>query len=181
MRITHRRKKDSPKKIYFFNEGITAPQVMVLDAAGANLGIKITAEAMRMARAESLDLVEINPKTTPPVAKIMNFGQFRYQQEKDARLAKAHQHVVETKGIRLSLRIGQHDLDIRKNQAMKFLNDGDKVRVELIMRGRELQQAPMAFEIVKIFINQINTVVPIRSEQNAERQANKVTAIIAKS
>lgn len=181
MRITHRRKKEVPKKIYFFNEGITAPQVMVLDATGANLGVKPTAEAVRFARGQGLDLVEINPKTTPPVAKIMNFGQFRYQQEKEARLVKAHQHVVDTKGVRLSLRIGKHDLEIRLNQALTFLNNGDKVRVELIMRGRELQQVPMAFEIVKKFISEVSAALPIRSEQNAERQANKITAIIAKT
>lgn len=181
MRITHRRKKESPKKIFFFNEGIKAPQVLVLDSSGGNVGVKATGEAIRLARAEGLDLVEINPKTDPPVARIMNFGQFRYQQEKEARRSKAHQHVVEIKGIRLSLRIGKHDIDVRKNQTLKFLNDGNKVKIEIILRGRELQQVPLAFESIKKFIAEINGVFPVRTEQPAEKQANKVTAIIAKA
>ena len=136
MRISHRRKKEEPKKIYFFNEGIAAPQVLVLDKAGANLGVMPTAKALSLAREEGMDLVEINPKSTPPVAKIIDFGQFRYQQEKEARISKAHQHVVEIKGVRLSLRIGDHDAEIRRNQALKFLDEGNKVKIEVILRGR---------------------------------------------
>ena len=181
MRITHRRKKEEPNKNYRFNEGITAPQVLVLGTEGENIGIKTTAEAIRLARETGLDLVEINPKTDPPVAKIMNFGQFRYHQEKEARQAKARQHVVDIKGVRLSLRIGAHDLEIRRTQTIKFLNGGDKVKIEIILRGRELQQTPLAFEGVKNFVGSIHAAVPIRWEQNTEKQANKVTAIIAKA
>lgn len=181
MRITHRRKKPQPKKIYFYNEGITAPEVLVLGADNANIGVKPTAEAVRLARAQGLDLVQINPKTAPPVAKIIDYGQFRYQQEKEARLAKAHQHVVEIKGVRLSLRIGKHDLEIRKNQTLKFLNDGNKVKIEIILRGREFQYLPRAFELIKNFIAEVQPLVPVRVEQPVEKSANKVTAIIAKS
>jgi translation initiation factor IF-3 len=123
MRISRRSKKEQPPKInYLYNEGIQAPRILVLNSDGSNIGIMTTAEAIRKARELELDLVEINPKTDPPVAKIMDFGQFRYQKEKEMRLKKAHQHVVEIKGIRLSLRIGKHDSEIRKNQAVKFLN-----------------------------------------------------------
>lgn len=181
MRISHKRKKEDPKKIYFFNEGITAPQVLLLGSDNNNLGVMNTAEAIRLAREQEMDLVEINPKIDPPVCKIMNFGQFRYQQEKEMRLRKAHQHVVDTKGVRLSLRIGQHDMDIRKDQTVGFLNDGDKVKVEIMLRGRENQQSAMAFEIVKKFINDVISLVPVRYEQNVERQGNKITAIIVKS
>jgi translation initiation factor IF-3 len=174
-------KKEEPKKAYRFNEGIQTPKVLVLDNAGANIGIMNTGEAIRLAREQELDLVEINPITDPPVAKIMNFGQFRYNQEKESRLRKAHQHVVEIKGVRLSLRIGRHDSEIRKIQAVKFLNNGDKVKVEIILRGRELQQVPMAFQMVKNFINEIDKIEKVRWEQQAEKQGNKVTAIIAKS
>jgi translation initiation factor IF-3 len=181
MRITHRRKKEEPKKNYRHNESITAPEVLVLDKGGANLGIMPIAKAIGLARENGLDLVEINPLTTPPVVKIIDFGQLRYQQEKEARLAKAHQHVVDIKGVRLSLRIGPHDLDIRRNQTLKFLDGGDKVKIEIILRGRELSQGPMAVELVKKFITSVNELVPIRTEQQVERNANKVTAIITKS
>lgn len=181
MRISHRRKKEEPKKQYAFNEGITSPQVMVLGKDGQNHGIMRTGDAMLLAQEQGLDLVEINPKTNPPVCKIIDFGQFRYNQEKEARLAKAHQHVVELKGVRLSLRIGTHDLEIRKNQTLKFLNDGNKAKIEVILRGRENQQAGMAIELVKKFVENVRSAVPVRWEQEVEKQGNKVTAIIAKS
>lgn len=181
MRITHRRKKEEPKKIYRSNEQITAPQILVLGADGKNIGLMPTLKAIALAREQAMDLVEINPKVDPPVGKIMDFSQFRYQLEKEMRIAKAHQHVVELKGVRLSLRIGENDLNIRKTQAIKFLNDGNKVRLELIMRGREQQQAPRAIEIVKKFIAEVGAVHPVRMEQNPERQGNKITAIIAKA
>lgn len=182
MRISRRSKKEQPQKInYRFNEGIETPRILVLDNTGQNLGIMSTAEAIRLAREQELDLVEINPKTNPPVAKIIDFGQFRYQKEKELRLKKAHQHVVEIKGVRLSLRIGKHDLEIRKTQALKFLNNGDKIKVEIMLRGREMQQSKTAFEIIKNFFAELNTVERIRWEQETEKQGNKVTAIMAKA
>lgn len=181
MRITHRRKKEEPKKQYLFNESITAPELLVLDKEGANMGVMKTGAALAVAREQELDLVEINPKTTPPVARIIDFGQFRYMQEKEARLQKAHQHVVETKGIRLSLRIGPHDLNIRHIQTLKFLNDGHKVKVEIILRGRENQYGPLAVEVMKKFLEKVSSEIAIRTEQNVERSGNKVTAIIVKT
>lgn len=182
MRISRRSKKEQPSKInYLYNEGIQAPRILVLDNEGGNLGVMSTAEGIRKAREHELDLVEINPKTDPPVARIMDFGQFRYQKEKEMRLKKAHQHVVDIKGIRLSLRIGKHDLEIRKNQAIKFLNNGDKVKIELMLRGREMQQATMGFEIIRNFVQDLNTIEKTRFEQEVEKQGNKITTIIAKS
>ncbi|MEK7624864.1 MAG: translation initiation factor IF-3 [Patescibacteria group bacterium] len=181
MRISHRGKKEEPKKTYAINEGITAPNLMVLAKDGSNLGVMVTGKALLLAREQGLDLVEINPITTPPVAKFIDFGQFRYNQEKEARLQKAHQHIVELKGVRISLRIGEHDLEIRKNQALKFLNDGNKAKIELLLRGREMQQFGRASEMIKKMVADINAIVPIRWEQDVEKQANKVTAIIAKS
>lgn len=181
MRITHRRKKEEPKKAYRHNEFITAPQILVLGADNQNLGVMPTFKAIATAREQGMDLVEINPKIDPPVGKIMDFSQFKYQLEKEARIAKAHQHVVELKGVRLSMRIGENDLNIRRIQAIKFLDDGNKVHIELIMRGREQQQVPRAMDIVKKFIADIGNVNPVRLEQQCERQGNKVTAIIAKA
>lgn len=180
MRISHKKHKPEPKKIFFHNEGISAPEVLVLDNAGENLGVMKTAEAVRIAREQELDLVLINPKTEPPVARLIDFGQFRYQQEKEERLKVAHAHVTEVKGVRLSLRIGAHDLEIRKNQSIKFLNDGDKVKIEIILRGREMQQKPMARTVVDNFIKDVNSTLPVRLDQEIEVQFNKVTAIIAK-
>ncbi len=181
MRITHRRKKEDPKKQYDYNESITAPEVLVLSKTGENVGVMKTGEAIILAREQGVDLVEINPKSNPPVAKLIDFGQFRYAQEKEARLQKAHQHVVDTKGVRLSVRIGQHDLDIRHTQTLKFLNDGHKVKIEIMLRGREMQYAHLAFDVVKNFIAKVHAEVPVRIEQAVEKSANKVTALIAKA
>ncbi len=181
MRISRYRKKEEPKKIYRFNEGITAPQVLVIDPVAGKTALLNTREAITMAREQGLDLVEINPKAEPPVAKMIDYGQFKYQLEKEARIAKAHQHVIDIKGIRLSLRIGPHDTEIRRNQTIKFLNSGDKVKIEIILRGRELQRVPQAIELIKRFISDVNQIVSVRTEQATEKSANKVTAIIAKN
>lgn len=181
MRISHKRKKEEPKKEYLFNENISFPQVFTLDSNGSSFGILNTADAIRKAREQELDLVVINPKAEPPIAKIMDFGQFRYSQEKEQRIRKAHQHVVDTKVVRMSLRIGKHDIDIRKSQTLKFLNEGDKVKIEIVLRGRENQQGGLAFDQVKNFLAEVNAEVATRFEQQAERQGNKITAIIVKN
>ncbi len=181
MRISHKRKKEEPKKTYLYNERIVAQTVFVLGQDGSALGVMKTNDAIRQAREEGLDLVEINPKAEPPVAKILNFGQFLYQQEKEARLRKAHQHVTKVKGVRLSLRICAHDTETRKTQAKEFLNNGDKVKVEIILKGREIQRWHMAMDIVRKFITDLNTEMPTRFDQNVERQGNVVSAIIAKT
>lgn len=181
MRISHKRKKEDPKKDYLFNESISFPQVFTLDSNGSSLGVMNTADAIRKAREQELDLVVINPKAEPPIAKIMDFGQFRYSQEKEQRIRKAHQHVVDTKVVRMSLRIGKHDIEIRKTQTLKFLNEGDKVKIEVVLRGRENQQGGLAFDQMKNFITEVNAEVATRFEQAAERQGNKITAIIVKN
>ena len=181
MRISHKRHKAEPGKLFLYNEGIVVPQVMVLDSTGANLGIMTTGEAIRAARAQEMDLVLINPKVEPPVAKIMDFGHFQNQQEKEARIRKAHQHVTKLKCVRLSLRIGAHDMEIRRKQAIDFLNGGDKAKIELMLRGRENQQAALGFEMVRKFIASINTEVATRFEQNTEKQGSVISAILIKT
>lgn len=153
---------------------------MVLGSDGANLGVMKPSEGISLAKEQELDLVLINPKSNPPVAKIMDFGQFKYQQEKEERLKQAHAHVTEVKGIRLSLRISPHDMEIRQNQTIQFLNDGDKVKAEIILKGREMQQKPMAAAVIEKFISNVNALLPVRKDQEVEFQFNKVTAIIAK-
>lgn len=182
MRISRRRKKpEEPKKVFFYNESITAPQVLVLGPEGENIGVLNTAEAIRQAREMEMDLVQINPKVDPPVVKIMDFGQYQYQQEKQARLRKAHQHVAKTKCIKISLRIGKHDLDIRHRQTIDFLEDGNKVKIMVVLRGRENQQNALAFDLLDNFIKAIAEKMLIKFDQEKERQGNMVTAIIYKS
>ncbi len=184
MRISrHRRRRfqqrvEEPK--YRANDRITVPEVRVIDDAGAHLGVMPTAEAIALAQERGLDLVEISPKDVPPICKFLNYGQFKYEQEKKDRLQKAHAKKVEVKGVRLSLRIGTHDMEIRKKQAMEFLEDGDKVQVELILRGREKAHAPLAEKVMYGFVELIKQDVPVRIEQPVSKQGGRMTLLVAK-
>lgn len=182
MRISRKKRPDKPLiPRYFVNERIQAETVRVLDLEGNNIGVMPTHEAIARARELELDLVEINPKADPPVAKIMGFSQFKYQKEKEVRKQKTNAHISELKGIRLSIRIGEHDMEIRQKQAEKFLARGDKVRTEVILRGRERGKAHLAFEVITAFFTKLNQSMPIKYEQPALRQGGKVTAIIIKA
>src|SRR3989339_979704 len=114
MRISRKKRPDKPLIPKFFvNDRIRAEEVRVLDSEGKNLGVMKTKDAIKEAQAQEKDLVEINPKADPPVARIMNFSQFKYQKEKEARKQKQNSHIAELKGIRLSMRISEHDMDVR--------------------------------------------------------------------
>lgn len=181
MRISRKKRPEKPLIVHFRkNLEIDVPQVMVLDEEGKPMGTMTTAQAVRMAEERGLDLVEINPKSEPPVTKLVSFSEFKYQKEKAARKQKAHSHTSDIKGIRLSVRIGEHDLATKKSQAEKFLDRGDKVKVELILRGRENGKQDLANEIIRDFVKQMGEVMPIRLEQDIQRQGHKMTAIIAK-
>ena len=181
MRISRRKKKPQPKKRFFYNERINALEILVLDEEGTSLGIMKTDDATKLAKEKDLDLILINPKSDPPVARFGDFGQFKYQKEKEERKKRANTHVTELKGVRLSMRIGPHDIEIRRKQTIKFLNNGDKVKVEIILRGRENKQVGLGFEVMDKFVKSIEELEVIRVEQPTEKQGNKITTIIAKS
>ncbi len=173
-----------PKKIdlapkYRINEFIRVPEVRLIDDAGQMQGVVPTADALKMAREKGMDLVEVAPLAQPPVAKILDFGKFQYQQEKLARKAKAAVKKVETKGIRLSLRIGDHDRDFRLNQAKGFIEEGNKVKVEIPLRGREHQHTNLAREIIKQFVTELHALVPVTTEQGLEKNMGRLSMIVA--
>ena len=181
MRISRKKRpKKSVVPHYNINERIVAPEVRLLGEDGKNLGVFSTKEAIRMAEENEMDLVEINPKSDPPVAQIQDFKHFRYQKEKETRKQKSNTHVGELKGIRLSMRIGKGDIDTRKKQAEKFLNRGNKVRVEIILRGAERYKTPIAYNVISSFYTLLSEDMAIKYEQEAKRQGNKITAIITK-
>src|SRR3989339_1201973 len=127
MRISRKKRPDKPlMQHHNINEQILAPEVRLLDTENNNLGVLKTNVALARARELEMDLVEINPKADPPVCKIIEFTHFKYQKEKEAKKQKAGAHESELKGVRLSFRIGEHDLIIRVEQAAKFLERGDK-------------------------------------------------------
>ncbi|MDP2656528.1 MAG: translation initiation factor IF-3 [bacterium] len=148
----HRHKPDTQTKKYRTNDQITAPQVRVIDDAGNHIGLLSLEDALAKAREFEFDLVEIEPTAKPPVCKIIDSGKFQYEQEKQKRKAKAKQKQTETKGVRLSLRIGTHDIEVRMQQAKRFLEGGNEVKVEMVLRGRERGHIDMAKDIIKSFI-----------------------------
>lgn len=179
MRISRKKRPDKPLILdYLRNEAITAPEVRLIDAEGNNLGVMSTRDAIQKAQELEMDLVEINPKANPPVAQIHQFSHFKYQKEKEARKQRNNSHVSDIKGIRLSIRIGEHDMNIRREQAKKFLERGDKVKAEIIMRGRENAKGELAYEVIREFFTGLDAMIPVRYEEEAKRAGNKVTAII---
>lgn len=183
MRIHRHRNRKPTLNIqkYRINERITSPEVRVVDDQGEALGVLPTEKAIAIAQAKELDLVEVSPKAEPPVCKILDYGQFKYQKEKEARKQRAQANEVEMKVIRLSVRIGQHDKEVRIKQALKFLERGDKVKIELPMRGREKAHKEVAEEVVNSAVVAIRLVYPLRVEQELKYLAGRFSTIIARA
>ena len=120
------------------NEEIRDREVRVIDSDGTQLGIMPIAEAMRLADEKNTDLVKIAPQAKPPVCKIMDYGKYRFEQAKREKEAKKNQRVIEIKEVRLSLNIDTHDFETKANQAIKFLKSGNRVKVSIRFRGREM-------------------------------------------
>ncbi|MGI6751377.1 MAG: translation initiation factor IF-3 [Anaerovoracaceae bacterium] len=119
------------------NEEIRDKEIRVIDSDGTQLGIMDLEEAMRLATDRKLDLVNIAPSANPPVCKIMDYGKYRYELQKKEKEARKKQKITQVKEIRLSTFIEEHDLKVKANNAIKFLKEGDKVKVSLRFRGRE--------------------------------------------
>ena len=151
---------------------------MVIDDTGTALGQMDTDKALALAQSKGLDLVEIAPMARPPVCKILDFNAFLYQQEKQLRKAKAHQKKVELKGIRLTFRMGEHDRQTRIGQTQKFLEDGNKVLLEMRLRGRENALADHGRKVIEEFITMLGPSVVV--EQKLGRMGNRFTCIIGK-
>lgn len=167
-----------PQEIFSINEKIRDPQLRVVDENSQMLGVLPTAQALQMAKERELDLVVVSPKANPPVAKFLVYTSFKYQKEKEARKQKAQQKASDMKGIRLSPRIGRHDLEIRLKQAEKFLERGDKVTITVMLKGRERQHADLGREIIETFIKDLQQIVKFKFEQEIKRQGSNFSAII---
>jgi translation initiation factor IF-3 len=119
------------------NEHIRVPRVRLVDEDGTQIGIKATDEAREYAYGKNLDLVEVAPNADPPVARVMDFGKWRYEQEQKAKLARKHQSQVHVKEIKLRPKIGRHDYETKRGHVVRFLNQRAKVKVTIMFRGRE--------------------------------------------
>jgi translation initiation factor IF-3 len=183
MRIHRHRRFQKPKfeiQEFHANHHITVPEVRVIDENGVPLGILPTAKAIAMAQERSMDLIEVSPKAEPPVCKFADYGHFKYQKEKEMRKQRAQSKEVEIKGIRLSMRIGSGDLQIRVEQAKKFFEQGDKVKVEMILRGRERAHGDVARAVFEDFVKQLGAFFPIKVEQPLKAMDGRMHMILAR-
>lgn len=183
MRIHYKRNRRPQQDLglqYRANDHIRVPSVRVIDDQGVDLGAMPTRKAIDLALERELDLVEVAPKAEPPVCRIMDFGQFKYQKEKEERAKKSHARKVEVKGIRLSVRIGEQDLQTRLDKAKEFFEDGQKIKIEIILRGREKAHGDLAEKRVNDFIAMLQPLYELYIEQPVKRQGGNVSAIIGR-
>jgi translation initiation factor IF-3 len=128
---------------------ITVPRVRFIDAEGENHGIVSIEEAMRSAEDSGLDLVEISPNADPPVCKVMDFGKYKYQAQKKANEARKKQKTIEIKEVKMRPNIDTHDYDVKMKAMRRFFEEGDKVKVTLRFRGRELAHQEIGMNLLK--------------------------------
>ena len=139
------------------NEMIRVREVRLIDDEGTQLGIVPTPEALRMAKDKDLDLVEVSPNANPPVCKILDYGKYRFEQEKKLRDSKKNQKVLKLKEIRMQPKIGSGDLDTKAKHIQEFLNEGDKVKVTIRFRGRELAHTDLGFDVLNEVLKRLTS------------------------
>jgi len=179
MRRRFRRKPKQTSKVPQMraNERIFADPIILIDHNQDHIGEIPLTEARTIAENAGLDLVEVSPKARPPVCKIIDYGKFQYAQAKQYRQAKAQQKVVTTKGVRIGLRTDTHDLDFKKRQAEKFLSKGNKVKIEIVLRGREKAHQGLARENMQKFLDTIES--QYRTEEPIKKFPGGFNTIIA--
>ena len=156
------------------NERIRSKEVRLIDQNGENQGVVATSKALQMAYDADLDLVLINPNSEPPVAKILDYGKYKYELEKRAKEAKNKQHVVEVKEVKVRYKIDTHDYQVRINNIKKFVSQGNKVKIVVMLRGREMQHSELAFDLANKFIEDLKDE-PVQIEKKPMLEGRNVT------
>ena len=150
------------------NENIKAKQVRLIDADNENRGIVSIKEALAVAEEAGLDLIEISPQANPPVCKVLDYGKYRYEQQKKKNEAKKNQKVVEIKELRLRPVIETHDYEVKMKQAKKFLEQGNKVKFTMRFKGRELSANDMGKQIMTQIVEDLENCAKVDSEIKLE-------------
>ncbi len=156
--------KDGPR----INEEIRAKEVQLIDSTGDNKGVVEFTVAMGMAEAAGLDLVEISPNTNPPVCKILDFGKYKFQAQKKAAEARKKQKVVEIKEIKLRPMIDDHDYDVKMRSMKRFFEEGDKVKITLRFRGREMAHQELGYKLLNRVKDDTGPIAKVESEPRFE-------------
>ena len=159
------------------NEDIAVPQVLLIDHTGEKRGVVNTDEAMQIAVQAGLDLVEVSTNTQPPVCKILDYGKYKYQQQKKKAEAKKKQKVVDIKEIKMRPNIDQHDYEVKSRSMKRFLEDGDKVKVTLRFRGREMAHQERGMELLHRVQDDFDEIAKV--EQMPKLEGRQMMMVIA--
>ncbi|MFI5371672.1 MAG: translation initiation factor IF-3 [Candidatus Eisenbacteria bacterium] len=158
------------------NERIRVPQVRVIGEDGSQVGVVATREALAMAQSRGLDLVEVSPTARPPVCRIMDYGKYKYEQNRRARKAKKNQHVMHLKEIKMRPKIDEHDYGFKMDHARAFLAERDKVKFTITFRGREMAHQEIGQALVQRIIADLNEIAQV--EQNARSEGRTLTMVM---
>ena len=156
------------KKELDINGAIRDREVRLIGADGSQLGVMSAREAQRLADEKNLDLVKIAPQAVPPVCKILDYGKYRFEQSKREREIRKNQKVITIKEVRLSATIEDHDIEVRQRQAIKFLQDGDKVKATIRFRGRQIAHSEIGMEVMKDFAERIKDYGVVNKKPSIE-------------
>jgi translation initiation factor IF-3 len=156
--------KDGPR----INEEIRVREIHLIDAEGHNLGNVAIADALAKAQEAGLDLVEISPNATPPVCKLLDFGKYKYQEQKKQAEARKKQKVVEVKEIKFRPMIDDHDYDVKMRSMKRFFEEGDKVKVTLRFRGREMAHQELGVKLLDRVKDDTGKIAKVESEPRVE-------------
>ena len=156
------------KKELLINGSIREKEVRTIDSDGSQLGVLPTRQALSMAYDKDMDLVMISPGAQPPVCKIMDYGKYRFEQSKRDKEAKKKQKVIENKEVRMGLNIDTHDFETKKNHALRFISDGNKVKASIRFRGREMGHPELGLEIMRKFSDAMSEVAVVEKPAKLE-------------
>jgi translation initiation factor IF-3 len=151
-----------------FNQFITVPKVRVIDDEGENLGVMLTAEAIEAAADVGLDLVEVSPNADPPVCKFLDVGKFKYEAQKKANIARKSQKTQEVKEIKMRPNIDDHDFDTKMKKVVDFLGEGDKVKLTMRFRGREMAHLELGLNVLKRVAERTEEIAKIEAHPRTE-------------
>lgn len=163
------------------NEQIRIPKIRLIDETGEMVGVVTVAEGLRRAEAAGLDLVEVSPGAEPPVCKILNYGKYKYEMQKKANEARKKQKVIEVKEIKIRPSIGDHDYEVKLKAAKRFLEDEDKVKVTLRLRGREMAHVDLALQVLQRFKADLAEFAKVEQEPKMEGKQAIMMLVPAKS
>ncbi|MCS7294038.1 MAG: translation initiation factor IF-3 [Chloroflexota bacterium] len=159
------------------NERIRAPEVRLIDEEGRQIGIVKTSEALAMARERQVDLVEVAANANPPVARLMDYGRYKYEQSKREREARKHQQHVELREVRMKPKIDEHDIDFKVRTAEKLLLEGDKVKITVMFRGREITHPQIGKNLLDRVVARLETIASV--EKPAALEGRHMSVILA--